>query len=94
MKGTFYGLILVVAFFISCSDSDDSFKIITIEAYMDANGITDFDKTDSGLYYKITDEGTGEDYPVDDDIVQFQIEVYRLDDTHDEHHAGPQDTRA
>ncbi|UJH91403.1 FKBP-type peptidyl-prolyl cis-trans isomerase [Antarcticibacterium sp. 1MA-6-2] len=62
MKNTFFALLVI--FFISCGNDDEPVDYITendkeIKAYLEQNNL-EAEKSSSGLYYIIEDEGTGE----------------------------------
>lgn len=76
---------LVITLFISCSKNDEDFQnqydkdIALIENYLAENNLT-AEKTSSGLYYIITNEGSGA-YPSVSNTVTVQYSGYLLDGT-------------
>ncbi|MFK7809378.1 MAG: FKBP-type peptidyl-prolyl cis-trans isomerase [Saprospiraceae bacterium] len=66
-----YSIILsMLIFFLasSCQDRYDPIQqhlddIEEIEEYLEENNLTGFQKTESGVFYKILDEGEGEEHP-------------------------------
>ena len=77
-------LILVIFLGVSCSNKFDESEqleedIATIEAYLTANGIV-AEKTDSGLYYTIIEEGTGTEHPETSSTVECTYLGYLMED--------------
>ena len=64
-------------------DEDDQkqFEKIAIETYITDNNITDIVETDSGVFYKKTENGTGETTPINGDIVKIKYVAKYFDGT-------------
>jgi len=60
------------------NDDNDLGPIISIEEYFSINGITDFEKTASGIYYIIHEEGGGQ-FPTISDVVSVDFQGFLLE---------------
>jgi len=79
-------LALIACLAFSCSDKYDAEQqhiddMAEIEAYMAENGFTGYSQTDSGVFYKILEEGEdGNDYPNENSTVRCDYIGNILDD--------------
>ncbi|MCV9388862.1 FKBP-type peptidyl-prolyl cis-trans isomerase [Reichenbachiella ulvae] len=73
------GLLTLSVLFTSCSEDDGQLPPRgTLEEYIAANDVSDYTMTDSGMYFKVAQEGEGSSISTID-VVNFYTQIFTMD---------------